>query len=555
MLWDRADAHPDSLFVRALQGGDVRELQTYEQVRDSAARWAAALEAAGLPRRGVVPLGLPNGADFVGAYFGILAAGGVPAPMPPLRRVAADDPFVTSMAERARFVDARVLVLADETAHAAALEPFAGAAGLAVVTPREAGAHEAASPVRRRPDELALVQFTSGTTGAPKAVQLTDAALLAQMRAIKLALALDDPEVDWAVSWLPLYHDMGLIGFLLTPAFVSGHVTLLRPEDFITDPTLWIKALSDFSATITGGPPSAYQLCTRRLKHVDVEQYDLRRVRIALVGAEMVTAPVLEGFARTFAPAGFRATSLMPTYGMAENGLAVTIPPLDRGPRFDAIDRAELEHRGRAVPVDGSHPPERTRTFAAVGGPVEDVEIEIVDAERRPVPERHVGEVAVRGPSVMKGYLHDEESTRAALDDGRLLTGDLGYLADGELHVVGRTKEILIVGGRNYQPGDLEELAASLDGVFRNRVVAFSYYDAERASEAVAIVAETKLLEGAARTELTRRIRQALTSAGYPVSDVVVVPPKTIRATPNGKLRRAECRARYLAEEFSRDGA
>ena len=553
MLACRAEAHPDSLFVRFVKQGQVVAAYTYSQTWAWATQWARTLIIRGLRRGDRVVLALPNSDDFVGAYLGVLLSGGIPAPVPPLRGTEAADSYVALVSQRIRLLDAKVLVVPEEQASVSALLPLSDIRHLAVITRRDLQPTVQPIPPDGCEEHPALLQFTSGTSGNGKVVQLSHAALLAQTRNISEQLRLD-ASVDWAVSWLPLFHDMGLIGFLLTPIFPGGHVTFLRTEDFIMRPSLWMKALSQFHASITGGPPSAYALCARFTRDSEVEQCDLRRVRIALVGAEMISLESLQQFVDKFRPAGFRATSLLPTYGLAEASLAVTMTRLDQGTEFDSIDLESMRATRTAQRACGSSSPNgRTRVVASVGVPIPQMEVAIVSAAGERMPERRIGEVLVRGPSLMQGYYAQPEASRQALQDGWLWTGDLGYLADGKLYITGRKKELLIVGGRNYHPEDLEQVIRELPGVRRGRAVALGCEDPERGTEAIVVLVETALAAPAERDALRQRVRHALLGAGYPVSQVVLLRPKAIQNTANGKLRRLDCKRRYLAGEFSRD--
>jgi fatty-acyl-CoA synthase len=384
-------------------------------------------------------------------------------------------------------------------------------------------------------------------------VQLSHGALLAQTRNISEQLRLEG-DVDWAVSWLPLFHDMGLIGFLLTPIFPAGHVTFMRTEDFILRPSLWMKTVSQFRASITGGPPSAYAACARFTRDAEVEQCDLGRLRIALVGAEMISPQSLQPFMEKFRPAGLRATSLLPTYGLAEAGLAVTMTRLEQGPEFDSIDLETMRATRIAKQVYKSSPPNgQIRTLASVGVPIPRMEVAILNDCGEVLPERVIGEVLVRGASLMQGYYAQPEASSQVLQEGWLWTGDLGYLADGKLYLTGRKKELLIIGGRNYHPEDLEQVVRELPGALLGRVVAIGCEDSERGTEVAVLLIETTITSPAERDTFRLQVRQALLGAGYPVNEVILLPPKTIKNTPNGKLKRLDCKTRYLAGEFSHD--
>jgi len=512
-------------------------------------RWADLLAERGVKSGSSVILALPNSEDFIGSYFGTLLIGGIPAAVPPVRHLKPDDPYLAILARRIRFLEARALILPESQAQAAHLLPLRKIDALAVLTQLELPAESVWRNPEASPDDIGFYQFTSGTLGDSKVVQLSHAALVAQTQVICDALKAD-PTKDSAVSWLPFFHDMGL-GFLLTAACVGGCVTVLGTDDFIMRPGLWIKALSDFGANVTGGPPSGYSLTASRMKDSEVALYRLDHVRIALVGAETVTEDSLNRFVTKFAPIGFRKTSLMPSYGMAENGLAVSMPALDQVPEFDRLDLETLENENRAELVRS--PERRSRAFASVGVPLHGIDVAIVDETGQELGERFVGEIIVRSPSLMCGYHRQPEATKQALRDGWLYTGDMGYLSGRKLYITGRKKEILIVGGRNYCPEDLEELAGAVPGVRAGRVVAVSHLDPERATERVVLLAETGMVRSSDRETLRQNIRHALINAGYPVGTVVLLRPKSIQSTTNGKLMRLACLNRYLAGEFSND--
>lgn len=561
VLAHHARTSPDHPFVRVLGQGRVQSARTYAEAWERASRWAALLGDRGVRPGDAVILALPNSVDFVDAYFGALLAQAVPAPIAPLRAAAGDDSQASLLAARARFVDARALIVpsADSVEDPGgrsgtipALPQLDSIDGFSILTP----GHLPPSDRTLRPtgsaDDLALIQFTSGTSGDPKAVRLTHAALLAQIRGLSQTLQLVDRAQDWGLSWLPLHHDMGLIGFLLTPAFHGGLVYLMPAEDFILRPGVWLKAITDFKPTIAGAPPSAFALCSKRVKDSEIGQYDLSSVRVALVGAEMISERALREFAEKFRPAGFRWASLMPTYGLAENSLAVTMPPLNRGPIFDSVDRPVPPTGERASP-DGSPPECRRRLFVSVGVPLPGTEVAVFGEHGEALPERQIGEIVVRSPSLMRGYHRQEAATHEALRDGWLHTGDMGYRADGELYVTGRKKEVIIVGGRNVYPDDVEAVAGVVPGVRAGRAVAVGCEDPQRATEKLVVIVETALTEAAERDDLRLRLRRALARSGHPAGDVVLARPKAIRSTPSGKLKRLECKARYLAGEFDGD--
>jgi fatty-acyl-CoA synthase len=554
MLVRRAEANPDALFVRFVKQGNVVGAYTYSQTWTWATQWAWTLIGRGVRRGDRVVLALPNSDDFVGAYLGALLCGGVPAPIAPFRDIVAADSYISLVSHQIRLLDAYVLVVPEEQANMAALSRLSDINPLTIISRRDLEPADRPIPPAGSETDLALLLFTSGTTGNAKVVQLSHAALLAQTRNISEHLKLEDPAVDWAVSWLPLFYDMGLVGFLLTPIYPGGHVTLLRTEDFILRPSLWVKALSQFRASITGGPPSAYALCARFTRDSEVERCELGRVRVALVGADAISPECLQLFVDKFRPAGFRATSLLATYGLAEAGSAVTMTGLDQGTDFDLINLESMRATGIARSASVGGPPSGpTRPIASLGPPIPQMEVAIINEAGERLPERRIGKVVVRGPSLMQGYYAQQEASHQALQDGGLCTDDLGYLAGGKLYITGRKKELITVGGRNYRPEDLEQVVRERLGVRWGNAVAIGCEGPERESEAAVVLVETALTAPPEREALRQQVIHDLLGAGYTVSQVVLLPRRTIRNTPNGKLRRVDCKERYLAGEFSAD--
>lgn len=544
MLAHHAETIPDQLFTRIIKGGVEVKSRTFPEAWRWATQWAALFAEHGLGRGDAVVLALSNTDAFVGAYYGALIAGCAPAPLAPMRRITEDDPYLNTVIERVKFINAKALVVPSEQSAICNLQTQIPAA---VLTESHIDPACALNSPRSTFDDIALIQFTSGTLGDPKAVLLTQRALVAQVECLRDWLALFDRFRERGVSWLPLFHDMGLIGFLLTPGYAGGEVNLLQPEDFIRRPTLWLKAITEYKGTVTGAPPSAYALCVKRVKDSDVGHYDLSSVRAALIGAEMVTRESVTAFCDKFRAAGLRASALMPTYGLAENALAVTMPPLEAEPEFDAVDGRALAE-GIAQPI-GDGDPAHIRWFASVGEPLPGVTLRIVNDAGNDLPERRVGEIILRSPCTMSGY---HGNTEVAIRDGWLYTGDLGYLAGANLHVTGRKKEVIIVGGRNYYPDDVEQVVNGVPGARMDRVVAIGVEDAERSTETLVVLAETDRTDAAERDTLRVDIRQALLAAGYPIGKVVLLKPKSIQSTLTGKLKRNDCRARYLAGEFQK---
>jgi fatty-acyl-CoA synthase len=402
--------------------------------------------------------------------------------------------------------------------------------------------------MRVSPDAVAFVQFTSGSTSTPKGVALTHRSLGANIAAINGPAGLDVGPHDSGLSWLPLYHDMGLVGMALGSIYAARTTVLLPTQLFVKRPAAWLRAIARHRSTISFAPNFAYDLCVRRVKERDLEGLDLSCWRIAGCGAEPIHAPTLAAFAEKLAPAGFRASSFLPCYGLAEHVLAAAFPPRDREPRVEVLDAAELTERRLARPIAANEPGAHSAAVVSCGAPLPGHQLRIAGEGGREVPERHVGEIRLSGPSVMLGYYNDEALTADAIEDGWLRTGDLGYLADGELFVCGRVKDLIIVNGRKYHPQDLEWGVDDLPGLRPGRVVAFGL-SRPGGPDRVAIVAEPSG-RVPARTVVEAIRRRVGDLCGLYVDEVVLVPGGTIGRTTSGKVQRAATKARYERGEL-----
>ena len=391
------------------------------------------------------------------------------------------------------------------------------------------------------PDGLAVLQFTSGSTADPKGVMLPNRTICANLDAIVEAAEVVDDDV--MVSWLPLYHDMGLVGFCMLPLSHGIDLVIGAPQDFLGAPIRWLEWLSEFGGTATAGPNFSYVLATRALRNAS--NLDLSRLRLALNGAEPVDPDTVELFVEAAAPFKMRPGAVFPAFGMAEVMIAGTFPTPLTGLRTDAVDRRVLELEFFAAPVapdvDGA------RRLAVLGGPVPGLEIRIVDPDTGATRhDREVGELEIRGTSVTPGYFGRPDLTAALFHDDWLRTGDLAYTLGGELVMCGRIKDVIIVGGRNVFPEDVERAAATTDGVRAGNVIAFGVDG--NGKEGVVVVAETKGLDHAStRRSVAERVRAAI---GLPPKDVVLVAPGSLPKTSSGKLQRSLCRQRYLSEDL-----
>jgi 1-acyl-sn-glycerol-3-phosphate acyltransferase len=380
---------------------------------------------------------------------------------------------------------------------------------------------------------------------------LTHANLLANVRAIGQAVGVRADDIG--VSWLPLYHDMGLIGAWLAPLYFGLRVVVLSPLAFLSRPERWLWALHRHRATLTAAPNFAYELAARKISDREIEGLDLSSVRAALNGAEPVLPETLERFAQRYARYGFRREAFAPVYGLAEASLALTFPPPGRGPRVDRVERETFAREGRAVPVASSLGDDSSvSSFVSVGTPLPGHEIRIVGPDGRDVGDRIEGALWFRGPSATSGYFHNERATAQLLPEGPeagwVNSGDRAYRADGEIFITGRVKDIILKAGRNLYPHEIEEIAGQVAGVRKGCVVAFGVHDAKSGTERLVVVAETREDRSGARQKIAPGITEAVAAAvGLPPDIVELVRPHSIPKTSSGKLRREETRRLYVA--------
>lgn len=542
-LFHFAESDPARVHIQLrLEDGEMRPITYAGLLSESSAVAAALRQRAGVQPGDRVALMLPTGPEFFPVFFGAILAGAVPVPLYPPWRANRIEEYAQRQAKILANARARLLVTFQEVGSLARLLRGQVPGLERVVTPESLG-KASGTVVRPLPRDIAFIQYTSGSTGDPKGVVLTHSNLIANIRAIAEALKVDSRDV--VVSWLPLYHDMGLIGAWLSCLYLGVPIVILSPQAFLTRPERWLWAIHRYRATLSAAPNFAYELCMRRVDAQDLEGLDLSCLRATLNGAEPVQPETLEGFSRRFHPYGFRAETLLPVYGLAESSLAVTVPPLSRRARLDPIDRATFETTGRAKPASGHAV--KPLTVVSAGRPLSGHQVRIVGGAGDPLPDRTQGHIQCRGPSVMQGYFGRAEATAEVLQDDWLKTGDLGYLADGELFVTGRVKDIIIQGGRNLYPQELEHIAGDVEGVRRGCVAAFGVSGRRVAGERLVLVAETRRTEPEEKEKLAAVIRERMDSElGIPLDEVVLVPPQSVPKTSSGKIRRDSCRRLYL---------
>ncbi len=512
---------------------------SYAEMWRRARRFAAGLQALGVRPGDRVGLILPDSAEFIDAIFGAMLAGAIAVPVYPPMNLGQFDAYLANTTHILGQAGCSV-VITDAQVRPILGKLLASAASLRVIETHAGllkGVTERAEPggVVVRAEDVAFLQFTSGSTSRPKGVTLTHANLLANIAAIGAGLQLSS--ASSGVSWLPLYHDMGLIGFVFAPVvYAVESISFIPPLMFLKRPSIWLRELSRTRAAITFAPNFAYGLCTSRIKDSELDGVDLAQLRVAGCGAEPIQAGTLRAFAQRFAAHGLRSSALLPCYGMAEHSLAVTFAGMADELRVDRVDAAALAERRAVAPADAAP----TVEVVSCGRVFAGHELRIVDELGAALGEREVGHIELRGPSVMAGYWNDPERTAEALRDGWLRTGDLGYLADGELYVCGRSKDLIIIHGRNYHPQDLEWQASQVEGVRRGNVIAFGLHHPELGREYVVVAAELHR-EAEASEELGARVQaQILAALALRVDEVVLLPPGSLPKTSSGKLQRSK---------------
>ncbi len=520
----------------------------WSQIHTEARAVAAALQSRGLvPGDHVAILG-PTSRPLITIIQGCWLAGCASMVLPLPMRMGSLDVFVESTRARIRHGDAKLVLIDDMLA-----DFYASAAGDPPIEPMAAVLPSAPGAVAenwQRPDDdgerLVILQYTSGSTSEPKGVMIPDRVLRANIDASCEAAELSLDEV--MVSWLPLYHDMGLVGFLSLPMTRGVQLVQAAPQDFMAKPGHWMQWISDWGGTATAGPNFAWVLATRALGRM--EGIDLSTLTLALSGAEPVDPTAVEAFVRAAEPFGFRPGSVFPAFGMAEVAIGGAFPQRHRGMVVDSVDREVLERERIAKPLELADAEEEleVRRLPLLGKAVPGLEMRVVDPDTyAELPERKVGELLLRGTSVTPGYYKRPDATAALFRDGWLCTGDLAYLVNGELVLCGRIKDVIIVGGRNVFPEDIERAVGVLDGVRAGNVIAFGV-EGYKGKETVVVVAEVRADD---LVEMRHHVHhRTLDVCGLPPRDVMLVKPGTLPKTSSGKLQRARCRELYLNEEL-----
>ncbi|UAK26440.1 fatty acyl-AMP ligase [Sphingomonas nostoxanthinifaciens] len=517
----------------------------YSELRTDAVAIAHRLIARGIAKGDRIALLAETGPEFAAAFFGAIYVGAWPVPLPLPTSFGGREAYIDQLAVQLASSDPCLLLHPTELT--AMAEAAAATRGIAVAS-YAALAESAAEPValpEASSDDIAYLQYSSGSTRFPHGVAITHRALLSNLAAHSIGMLVR--EGDRCVSWLPWYHDMGLVGCLLSPVANQVSTDYLKTEDFARRPLAWLDLISrNPGTTLSYSPTFGYDICARRMSSQTKasDRFDLSRWRVAGNGADMIRPDVMQAFVDAFHDAGFRASAFLPSYGLAEATLAVSIMPPGEGIVVELVEETELS--------GGSAPGERPQRYRAVvncGKPARDMEVAIRDEDGHPLPERAVGKVWCRGPSVMVGYFRDQEATDACLIDGWLDTGDMGYLSNGYIYIVGRAKDMIIINGKNHWPQDIEWAVEQLPGFKAGDIAAFAI-TTPGGEETPAVLVQCRTSDPAERTRLRDEIRERVRVITGMNCVVELVPPKTLPRTSSGKLSRSKARNLYLSGEI-----
>jgi len=543
LQWHNA-VHPQRPHIQMYNDEGSGEVITYEQLLQGAEQIAIGLQQSGVQQGQSVALMLQAGKDYFYSFYGVLLASCVPVPIYPPARPSQLEEHIRRHSGILKNCLATVLITMPEAKQVAKLLKVQVNTLHTVTTVEELmGMAGTLSKFVISPDDTAFLQYTSGSTGNPKGVILTHANILANIRAMGDRIQANSSDVF--VSWLPLYHDMGLIGSWLGSLYYSMLFVVMSPLDFLRRPEHWLRAIHRYHGTLAASPNFGYEFCLHRLQESELQGLDLNSWRVAFNGAEAVSPETVKRFCERFSRYGFHKKAFMPVYGLAENSVGLAFPVPDRGPVIDRVNRQSFTSSRHAMPADETDT--NVIQFVACGAPLRDCEIRIVDAANQELPERHEGQLQFRSTSATSGYFRNAEQTNSLFKDGWLNTGDLAYIADGDVYPTGRIKDIIIKAGRNLYPEELEVSVGNIKGTRKGRVAVFgSHVGSTAGTERLVIIAETREKNRKNLAEI-RSLINSITSdlIGVAPDDVVLAPINTILKTSSGKIRRAACRDLY----------
>ena len=513
---------------------------TYGELWDRSVAASHVLAKDGVVSGDKVIILLPTGINFTVYFFGTILCGATPVPL--IADLNQKDAALYLAQLRPAVIDCRAkhCVAFPQLAEVLRGE-FAELKYITELVPKGSEVSQGLSPlpVTIKPDDVALIQYTSGSTSAPKGVTLTHKNLMSNLYAISKTLQVT-PGIDIAVSWLPLYHDMGLIGMFLSAIYPGVPLHLMPPQSFVRTPKRWLKLITEYKGTITTVPNFAFHLCLTRC---ETEGLDLSSLRVLMNGSEPISSEDLNAFAEKFEPVGLRAACITPVYGMAESAVAVTFCG-DGPPKIDCIAYDELMTSRHAVPVEDGM---RSKSVVCVGSPIFSQQVRIVDDHESQMKDGQVGNIEIKGPSIMNGYYGKEDLTKQLIKNGWFTTGDLGYMKAGELYITGRAKDVIIHNGRNYYPQDIEHQVEKHPLVRPGRTIAFWMPENSESRYGVVVLFESKSKEAEAKMQVAREVTVIVSkTSGLPVKDVRVVENGRIPLTTSGKVRRQPAKELYM---------
>jgi 1-acyl-sn-glycerol-3-phosphate acyltransferase len=542
--------HPERPHLYVYQNADEVVEVSYQKLKAQALNVAAGLINAGIEPGDCVAIMLPTSTDYFYSFFGILYARAIPVPIYPPARIQQIEDHLNRHASILNNAQAKLLITVPEAKPLAHLLKLQVPSIDSVVTCHDLENASTTPDVGvAKSDDIAFLQYTSGSTGVPKGVTLTHSNLLANIRAMGKVIGAKSDDVF--VSWLPVYHDMGLIGAWLGSLYHAIPLVIMSPLLFLTKPQRWLWAIHRHRGTLSPAPNFAYELCVARIKESDIEGLDLSSWRLSWNGAEPVSPKSIKNFTEKYAKYGFKPETMSPVYGLAESSVGLTFPIKVREPRIEYFERDALSQFGRAVLAkeeDSDAIP-----FIGLGYPLPDHQIRIVDDLGKELPEGEEGSLEFQGPSATQGYYRNPDQTKTLYHDDWLVTGDRAFTLGGELFITGRSKDIIIKAGRNIYPHELEQAVGSIDGIRKGCVAAFGCHDCRSGTEKLVVLAESRETDNGKIKQFKTKINKlSLRLLGNPVDDIVIGPPHAIPKTSSGKIRRSACKDLYEKGLFSK---
>ena len=540
--------------VRGLNFHDARGTLArpypFAELRSDAIAAAYRLIAAGVQPEDRIALVAETGPEFAALFFGTIYAGAWPVPLPLPTSFGGRDSYIEQLRVQLASCDPKMLIFPPElSAMAAEAARLADTDGIDWSEFATRAAPEASLP-QAHGEQIAYLQYSSGSTRFPHGVAITHHALLNNLAAHSHGMQIDG--TDRCISWLPWYHDMGLVGCFLSPIANQVSTDYLKTEDFARRPLAWLDMISRHDGTaLSYSPTFGYDICARRMSSQTkaAERFDLSRWRVAGNGADMIRPDVMQAFVDAFADAGFKASAFLPSYGLAEATLAVSLMPPGEGIRVELVEETQLSGGGDSLAANDGPRPQRFRAIVNCGKPVRDMTVEIREEDGTPLPDGAIGKLWCKGPSVMVGYFRDQEATDACMVDGWLDTGDMAYMSDGYIYIVGRAKDMIIVNGKNHWPQDIEWAVEQLPGFKSGDIAAFAI-TTPGGEETPAVLVQCRSSDDAERLRLRDEIRERVRSVTGMNCVIELIPPRTLPRTSSGKLSRAKARNLYLSGDI-----